>query len=74
MMMMKRMEAHPIQKLVKSGACPGMIVREQAARYVGEALLHNGVVGVHPQCDALDDAEGSQDERKVGGDLHMASM
>ena len=46
-----------------------VVVSEQPAAQVGEALAHDGVLGVHTQGDAFDDGECTQDEHKVGGNL-----
>ena len=43
-------------------------------RRCGGALLDNGILGVHPQGDALDDAESAQDERKVRGHLERVRL
>jgi len=45
----------------------GVVVDEEAARQVREALLHDGVGGVHAQRDTLDHREAPQYERKVCG-------
>ena len=63
------MGSHRIEELLQGRARARMVVREQAARDVREALLHDAVLRVHAQRDALDDAERPQDQRKVGGDL-----
>ena len=46
-----------------------MVVNQQPPRQVGEALLYDGILWVHPEGNALNHAEGPQDEGKVGWDL-----
>lgn len=36
---------------------------------IGEALLDDGIVWVHPECRALNDAESTDDKSKEGWDL-----
>lgn len=48
-------------KIMKWHLDAGVVVDEEAARQVGEALLHDGVGGVHSQRDTLDHREAPQD-------------
>ena len=46
-----------------------MIIHQQPPRQVGEALLYYGILRVYPESNALNHAEGAQDEGEVGWDL-----
>ncbi len=61
--------AHPIQQLAQSCTRARVVVNQQPPRQVGEALLYNGILWVHPESNALNHAEGPQDKGKVGWDL-----
>jgi hypothetical protein len=49
------------------------VLRQQAARQVGEALVDDGVLGVELQAEALQRREGAQDQAKVGWDWRRSA-
>lgn len=65
--------SHSVEQLLQCSTCARVVICEQPPRDVGEAFLHNAVLRVHPQRNALDDAERAQDQRKVGRDLQEST-
>jgi len=50
-----------IQELLQGCTCARVVVSEQPPRNVGEAFLHDAVLRIHPQRDALNHTERPQD-------------